>query len=306
MKYLPFLNGTYSTAPGLTPLTKTTELRDRLVFQIDESYDDYLQNKRECRKENIHKYFCTARLHAETERQANLYIAQQLLGEHPEIFHGNTDSSLYTLANRKTGDQLTSRDWVRVEDSQYESLFDALCSQVQEDIAIFQLHDETEYLAAIHLCAPNHWSPGDKVDKAFHAVHAPVPGMERTLQHYFKMLTSIVNGQQPFTRFAWGIATDTRLNHHPEPPPHIDASVWHGRAHDRDATWYIRTERQNLIGLPEVKAFIFTIRTYFYPVDELTLLEKKALLSAVKSMSPDALQYKGLTSSIEFLTRKLG
>jgi hypothetical protein len=210
------------------------------------------------------------------------------------------------LINLKNDEHLFWRtDWKEIESEKYVSLFDALCSQVQEDLAILQLENENDYLSAIHLCSPNHWAPGEKIGKPFHAVHAPVPDMERTLLHYQKMLSSIVHSSSPMTRFAWGIATDTQLNHHPEPPPGIDPLDWWGRRHDKDTTWYIRSERQNLIGFSEVNAFLFTIRTYFYPIHELTRVEKEKLLSAINSMSPASLRYKGLENSVVLLDEKI-
>jgi len=55
----------------------------------------------------------------------------------------------------------------------------------------------------------------------------------------------------------------------------------------------VRVERQNLIGLKEVNAFIFTIRTYFYNVADLSGDEKISLIKAVGSMTDAALEYKG-------------
>jgi hypothetical protein len=106
----------------------------------------------------------------------------------------------------------------------YVSLFDALCCQVQEDIAVCQLNRNEDWLAAIHLCAPNHWAPQDKIGKPFNKVHAPVADMEKINASYRKMFDSLVH-KGPFTRFAWGIATDTRLNHHPVAPPGADEAT---------------------------------------------------------------------------------
>ncbi len=299
MKYLPFLSGIYSTAPGLASTTKATG-RDALIFQIDESYKLYLNNKEDCRNENIFKYYCEERLNPETIRCVNQYLINQFIKEYPDQFEVN-DHDLSFL-NKLTGERFTwNKDWQTVNTSHYESLYDALCCQVQEDIAVFQLSNEEDWLAAIHLCSPNHWAPEEKIGKPFQAIHAPVPGMEKTLLHYRKMLESVVHAGSPFTRFAWGVATDTRLNHHPIPPPAIDAKDWKGREHDNTGTWYIRTERQNLIGLGSVNTFLFTIRTYFYSVNELSADEKKMLLIALQSMSAEALQYKGLSESIKLL-----
>jgi dimethylamine monooxygenase subunit A len=201
-------------------------------------------------------------------------------------------------------------------------LFDALCCQVQEDVAVVQMREgeHRDFLTAIHLCSPNHWSPAEKIGNAFHKIHEPVPNMERVTQHYSKMLSNIVATKGPYTRFAWGIATDNRLNHHPEPPSGVDSNKWHGRQHETDEQpYYVRTERQNLVGFPEINAFMFTIRTYFYPIETLSQDEKKALVSALNSMqdekkalvsalnsmSPEALVYKGLTNNVDLLKERL-
>ena len=299
MRYLPFLSGIYSTAPGLVSTTRA-EGDDALIFQIDESYSLYLDNKRDCRQEDIHKYYCEDKLQPETMRSVNQYLVKQLVQEHPQQFNVNYTDRKFT--NITMQEELSwNEDWLSVRSSSYESLFDALCCQVQEDIAVVQLSNDDDWIAAIHLCSPNHWAPGDKIGRPFSAAHAPVPGMEKTLQHYRKMLESVIHASTPFTRFAWGIATDTRLNHHPIAPPDKDNSNWQGRTHHKNNGWLIRTERQNLVGRAEVNAFIFTIRTYFYRVDELNQQEKNLLLKALQSMSPEALAYKGLTDSIHLL-----
>lgn len=300
MRYLPFLSGIYSTAPGLVSTTRA-EGYDALIFQIDESYSLYLNNKRDCRQENIHKYYCEKKLLPETMRSVNQYLLKQLAHEHPQQFKINYTERQFT--NTTTGEMfLWDEDWLNIHrSSSYNSLFDALCCQVQEDIAVVQLSNDEDWIAAIHLCSPNHWAPSDKIGRPFSAAHAPVPGMEKTLQHYRKMLESVIHASTPFTRFAWGIATDTRLNHHPIPPPDKDLNHWQGRTHQKNNGWFIRTERQNLVGLAEVNAFLFTIRTYFYHIDELNQQEKSLLLAALKSMSPEVLEYKGLTGSISLL-----
>lgn len=303
MKYLAFLNGKYSTAPGLVPNHKA-EGADRLVFQIDDTYRDYLQNKNACRQENIHKYYLKHEYLPETAAAVNRYIATNLLDEQTDLFEGHVGKSV-SLYNRITKETLQSTDGLNVASGKYLDLFDALCCQVQEDVAVVQLVSGTDYISAIHLCSPNHWSPAQKIGKFFRDVHIPVPAMERTLQNYYRMLESIVASPAAATRLAWGIATDTRLNHHPEPPSGVDVNVWRGRLHDTHSTWYVRSERQVLIGLPAVNAFVFTIRTYHYAVDELSPFEKEQLLAALRSMSTETLQYKGLSHALPLLEQAL-
>lgn len=305
MMYLPFLTGTYSVAPGLTALSKAETAFDKLIFQIDGEYETYVENKTACRKENIHKYYCEHDLPLLTNRHISFYIASQLQKEYPSVFDFDNDGETCFFINTKTREVIQwDKETLQLKNNNYLSVFDALCSQAQEDFAICQLHDDKDWIAAIHLCAPNHWSPAEKSGKPFDAVHAPVPGMQKTFVHYFKMLQSIVY-KGPFTRFAWGISTDKRLNHHPEPPAGIDLKEWQGRQINEDAELYIRTERQNLIGFPEVNAFLFTIRTYFYEVRALENNEKKQLWSAVRSMPAESLAYKGLTEATNYLAKKL-
>ena len=306
MKYLPFLDGKYSTAPALVALAKAPNPIDQFIFQIDEKYLEYIANKSQCRQEDVGKYFCTADLNTETVVPMSQYIANQLAKEHPTIFTLERNEEKYVLFNAKTGEHIVWKDdWVLVENANYLSLFDALCSQVQEDLAICRLQDDRDWLAAIHLSCANHWGPSEKIGRPFSSVHGIVPGLEKLNQNYFKMLVTAVN-KGPYTRFAWGISTDCRLIHHPVPPTGVDPVYWQGRRVEHDSSHiYLRVEKQNIIGFAELNAFLFTIRTYFYDIDELSKPEKQALFTAVEGMSTESLEYKGLTDKIEILRKRL-
>ena len=304
MKYLPFLNGKYSTEPGLSLMTKAVHPEDGKVFQIDENYGHYLHNKQQCRNENISKYYCENILWPKTSAAVNWYIIQRLLKEYPVDFLLEKQHDNWQLTNKRSGDTFGwNKENELLNDSKYVSLFDALCCQVQEDVAICQINRGEDWLAAIHLCAPNHWAPHDKIGKRFNEVHAPVADMEKVKKHYVKMLETLVQ-KGPFTRFAWGIATDTKLNHHPVARPGSDEDEWQGRSVSADK-FYIRTERQNMIGFPAENAFLFTIRTYFYEMDALDQQEKTALSEALENMSEAALAYKGLTDKVAVLQELL-
>ena len=293
-KYLPFLNGRYTTAPGLRQMQRGNTPEDQLIFQIDNEYDLHIQNKQRCRKENIRKYYCEQDMKPETIIAVNRFIVNQLIKEHPDVFQLKAVNN-FDLKNHKTGASVSwNKYWILNDFSSYTSLFDALCCQVQEDLAIWQLNDKQDWLAAIHLCAPNHWAAADKIGKPFHLVHQPVPEMERTMRNYRKLLESMIT-QSPVTRFGWGISTDKRLNHHPEAPCDKQAKIWQGRRADKkQPQFFIRVERQNFVGFPDVNAFLFTIRTYFYNVKAFDCNEKEALKLAVLSMSDATLRYKGL------------
>jgi hypothetical protein len=302
MRYLPFLDGKYAVTPGLNAMTKA-DVRDQLVFQLDGQYAGFIDNKIRCREEDVRKYYVEENFSEPTTVAVNQFFVNRLIKEYPEVFVFTFEERRFSLFNKWTGDTLTwEEDWRNCQQPGWHSLFEALCHQVQEDIAVCQLEGERDWLAAIHLSAPNHWAPADKIGKPFRTVHGPVPGMEKLNQSYFKMLLTAVQ-KGPFFRFAWGIATDTRLNHHPEAPPGVDPAFWQGRrvatAPGEDIC--LRVERQTISGLPDRNAFFFTIRTYFYPVYSLSVEERKALVMAVEGMSAESLAYKGLIGALDNL-----
>jgi dimethylamine monooxygenase subunit A len=302
MRYLPFLDGRYVVTPGLNAMAKA-DVRDQFVFQMDDQYADFINNKMNCREENVHKYYAEEHFKERTKVAVNQFFVSQLVKEYPEIFTFTFQEGQYSLFNRRKEETLTwQKDWISCGQTPWLSLFEALCHQVQEDIAVCQIEDDRDWLAAIHLSAPNHWDPADKIGKPFGAVHGPVPGMEKLNQSYFKMLLTAVQ-KGPFFRFAWGIATDTRLNHHPLTPAGVDQAFWQGRqvavASAEDIS--VRVERQTISGLPECSAFFFTIRTYFYPINSLSPEEKKTLMMAIEGMSEESLAYKGLAGGVDNL-----
>src|SRR5882762_1692075 len=123
MRYLPFLDGTYSTAPGLIAMAKAGKM-DQTIFQLDEQYDRYISNKSDCRKEDIHKYYLEKDLYPETLIHVNQLLVAQLTKEYPEIFVLTSQRSAYLLNNKRTGETLKwNRDWITIDQPPYLSLF---------------------------------------------------------------------------------------------------------------------------------------------------------------------------------------
>ena len=111
----------------------------------------------------------------------------------------------------------------------------------------------------------------------------------------------MVEAKQGLVRFAWGVGTDDGLNQHPEGATErrpFDAAL---------PGAFVRVERQVILGLPEVGAAVFTIRTSHLDCVEVrqdpTL--RQSLLSAIDSMTPEQLRYKGLDSWAPELARWL-
>ncbi len=298
--YFPYAHVQYTVAPGLKKLGTDfgNGPPDHQVFQIGGDYHLFRQNKLACRSENIQKYYRREREQANTLAVITHFIASQLLHNYPQYFQEEESNGSRSMTNQLTGETiLYDQQSQLLAPSHYLSLLDALASQVPEDLAIWQVHDTKDYLSAIHLCAPNHWAPAEKIGKPFAEVHAPVAGMEALRARYQPMLKTLLQGGT-YVRFAWGLGTDDRLNHHPEPPAGVDPKAWQGRHFDpQHPSLFVRVERQTLTGFPDVQALLFTIRTYFQEVRTLDKERLSALHQAVATMPEESLHYKGLYHS---------
>ena len=60
---------------------------------------------------------------------------------------------------------------------------------------------------------------------------------------------------------------------------------------------FLRIERQTIWGFPEVDASLFTIRTYFEDIAKLPADKRAKVATAIESMTPGSLAYKGLAES---------
>jgi len=308
--YFPLMSGRYEVKPGMMPFgccLGNTQV-DEQVFQIDDNFSDYRQAKLLAREERLSKYYQTCNYSQAVASAIARLIINRLTQEHPNYFECEKliDNTL-KFHSRLTKETLyfdAQLQLQKVEGSQvvpaYASTLDALAAQVQEDLGIIcRLADGNNFLSAVHLCYPNHWSAEKKIGQDFAKIHTPVAGMEK-INRRGKAIANTMITHKPMVRFAWGLSTDTRLNHHPEPPPNVSVSQWQGRNFDlQNPRLYLRIERQVIWGIPEYEAALFTIRTYFRDcavVKKDSILNSK-LYAAIESMTPEALIYKGLVES---------
>lgn len=308
--YFPPERGRYEVVPGLHKLGHDfgNGARDAQIIQLDDQWARYRAEKLRARGERPGKYVRAAGLNPRARRAAAFQIVQRLLKEYPQYFTlKDLPGNEGLLHGALTGETLRLDEDLNLlavsgggAEPAYEDALDALACQVQEDVAITELADDGDRLVYLHLCFPNHWSAEEKIGKDFLSVHEPVPHFGKIAARHRPLLESLVN-KGPFVRFAWGLAGDTRLNHHPEPPVgEADAAMWQGRAFDPSRPrLYLRVERQTLVPLPQARAFIFTIRTYFEDVAAFDPARRTALREAVASMSDAALRYKGLANHRE-------
>jgi len=309
--YFPPINGRYEVKPGMIPFGSGlgNQEADSQVFQIDQNYPHYRQAKLLARSERLSKYYQTDNYSPALAGAIAFLIIQRLIQEYPQYFAYQNTNNTHKFHNQLTQETLyLDSDWQlqQVETQSnpvvpaYISTLDALAAQIQEDLTVIcRRSDGSNWLSALHLCYPNHWSAEEKIGADFATIHAPVAGMEKINRRANAIVNTMIS-QKPMVRFAWGLSTDTRLNHHPEPPPGVTVSQWQGRNFDlQHPRLFLRIERQVIWGLPEYDAALFTIRTYFRDCSAIkqdSVLRYK-LFAAVESMQPDSLIYKGLTTS---------
>jgi hypothetical protein len=310
--YFPLEKGVYEVKPGLIPFGSClgNGEADKRVFQIDGNFPHYRQVKLLARAERLNKYYQTYNYSDAVAGAIAGLIINRLTQEYPQYFYtealANGDIAFHSKLTLETLQLNTN--WqlksYRVQCDtvfpSYASTLDALAAQIQEDITVIcRLEEGSNWLSAVHLCYPNHWSAEEKIGRDFATIHAPVAGIEKINQRSGAIVNTMIE-RKPMVRFAWGLSTDTRLNHHPEPPPNVPDNHWLGRHFElNNPRLFLRIERQVIWGIPEYDAALFTIRTYFR---DCSVLKKDSVLrsqlsGAIESMTPESLIYKGLVES---------
>jgi hypothetical protein len=301
-RYTPWIKGVYEVAPALRPFGTDFGNRDldQKVFQLDSELEKYLQNKRAALRERRGKYVRGWRLSREVERAVIEFVVTRLAAEYPDRFAADWEGDARVLES-------DGRRWVlpATGPETDSPALDLLARLVPEDMAVVRTADNADWIAYLHLCSPSHWAAEEKIGRSFFDTHTPIPGFERVNAVSAGLVDAMVN-KGPFVRFVWGVESDDRLNHHPEPPSGQDPAEWDGRDFSGGRFW-VRTERQVLWGLPEVGAALFTIRVGYIPDTVVLASEalKTSLAEAVRSMSPEALAYKGLARGREALLNLL-
>ena len=302
MTNLTYIPTEYNVKPGL----KNKE--EEKHFIIDELYSIYRNEKMDARHEQLEKYYIEEPIcpppplkpngHYALMKTVSLWMAEALAKQYEKISF-QPEEELYVLHNDYSNESVwvdedlnvvqiikSPNYWFSEDRSEkypapaYKNLFDAVCSQIQEDVCILQ----DDKLVASHVCLPSWWSPEEKMRKSMKEMHKDVPGMDETsYEHIWN--ASLHKG--PYIRYNWTLTDTPILNQHP--------SKNIGREFDRE-NLFLRIERQVLQGFPEVHGVLFLIRTYVGDIKTLDKQQRVTLGDVVNKMSADELEYKGLTS----------
>ena len=310
LAYFPVHAGPFEFRTGLRRLEPDLAMPDtrQQVFQFDCQWPEYRRTKLQSRREQFDKYVCRQELAPGHASNATAWLIKKLVSEHPRLFSLQVSRHHQSLQCVLTNETLVFDERMELTDAisggsihEYRDALDALCCQFQEDLAITLAGNGDDRIAYLHLCLPNYWAPQDKIGQNFIGAHRPVPGMQKITTRAVPLVDMLAQ-DGPFERFAWGLTTDTRLNHHPDAPPAMDPVQWQGRKFDPvHPELYLRIERQVTAAIPDSKAFLFTIRTYLRDIRSLDRNECRRLLQALTTMPEDVLTYKGLYNSYEMI-----
>jgi hypothetical protein len=307
-------DGRYSVEPGLHEFGKDLGNgdADQQVFQFDENFAAYRENKLVTRSERLSKYYRTQMLSSDVSSAVLRFIMERLTAEHPDLFQMTSHSAKNIALRCKLTAETLILDpkirLIRVERDgppptpDYHDALDALACQIQEDIAIISKSPfGRDWLAAVHLCQANNWAAEEKIGQPFQAIHEPVAGMRNSKRDAEAIVKSIVN-KGPFLRFAWGLTTDPALNLHPRPfLSSTQSAPGPERFDPKHPSLFLRVERQTLWPFPEQQAALFTIHTYLTDCHEIkqNTEQNDSLVSALKSMTRDQLKYKKLEQNLK-------
>ena len=302
-KYFPFEHGNYDVKPGLKRFGTDfgNGPAETHVFQLDHRFSHYRHQKQHVRSSKLHEYLLTQDYRLEVAAAITSFVAERLAKEHPEHFQlQELDPRARQLDCKLTNEQLVFGADGQLDSERtichcvpsYRCALDALACQVQEDLAVTCLQNTDNWLSALHVCLPSHWSPRKKIGRSFAEVHQPVAGMEKINRQQDHFVQQMVSAETGLVRFVWGLQIGDQLHTHPNLPEDVPITFEH---------MFARVERQTIWGLPHVSASLFTIRPYLLSI---TCIRKnpplrRALIGALESMSVASRRYKGIDNWYE-------
>ncbi|UYN98709.1 MAG: DUF3445 domain-containing protein [Devosia sp.] len=180
---------------------------------------------------------------------------------------------------------------------------------VQDDLMLLQRQDQGWHLVAASLCFPSSWRLADKIGQRLDAIHTPVPGFgpgTRQAEIMARMFDAM-RPETPMIRWNFSLYGDDRLFHPDSAGP--DAPRF-GSGQRADPV-FLRVERQTLRKLPETGAIAFTIRISIDPIEKLEAHADGAKIAAslmdqIAALTPEQLDYKGLSQEKARLLTRLG
>ncbi len=169
---------------------------------------------------------------------------------------------------------------------------------VQDDLLLLERDADGWRLVAGALAFPSSWLLAEKMGHPLDFIHQPVPGFgagTRPAQIMARMFDA-ARPETPMIRWNFSLYGDARLFH----PDVSGPKVARFGIGERADPVFLRVERQTLRKLPKTGAMAFTIRISLHGLDDLKNHPEAGRIAAVmteqiESLTPDQLDYKGLT-----------
>jgi hypothetical protein len=238
------------------PLAQADEPR---TFVFDETTPAYLAAKRRARARGMDKYIGFHTCPLETVDAVFEYALARLRDDAPRV------ARKITAKNAMSG-------------------LDQIAMNVREDLAVFSIDEERNWLSYVHVLLPSGWDPSEKLGLDFTKVHGPVPGMHEMKYETGHAIVKRIATTGPYERGNIGLHDTAALDRHPlrsPAPPHTNRAV-------------LRVERQTTHPLPECNASLFTILSLVSYLDEQSTDVQERVARSVATMSPQTIEYKGI------------
>jgi len=296
----PYLSGQYSIPPtqmSIRPeVPSELAMDDKNVFQFSiDDYPKYVKNYDELCGKGLEDYYGTTSDFDRLSKRVTEFCVKTLVQEYPEHFDLIKGEDGFTFVCYPAKKQISLKKNYSIKPD-YLNILGELAPLLQEDMAVVRVQPSgTQEIIGTHITAPNYWRPASVLEKNINEIHGPVPDLPRIGQQWLQKLAEKNNRM---VQFQWGITTDDRLNHLPDPPNWYTGTdaEWTGRTFNvADPKLFVRVERQTFIGLGS--GFLFLIRTYFHDCKAMTQTERNTLAEAIDGMDEATRLYKGLEDS---------
>jgi hypothetical protein len=173
-----------------------------------------------------------------------------------------------------------------------------LGTQVQDDIILLDVREDTLWLDAGLVTFAADWSFGFDVGMNFLEIHHPVPRLkdEQIITRAEKFLLRLQPGEQ-FRRTNWTMTIDRRLDTstetYPEWGPDRSTIANDPAMPDR---LHLRVEVQHLIRLPHSGAMLFLVRTHLLPLTDIARVPvwRERMGQVLAELPEDMATYKGI------------
>ena len=275
--YLPFLKKAKPPAMGLQPLA----IADWI--DVDADFIPELERKEQLLANRYKDVFVSLPNTQAAQQEVLDLLTHHLLQHFPAIYQQQEDGIL----NVKTG-----RRWHFLDFEQ--APLDLAGRLVQEDLSLMMPGEQGYYLAAASVCFPQRWNLREKLGLPMASIHQKVPNYDKKLARPVDSVFDRLKENYPGLRFNWSILNSPKLylqsgKHKSQLNPEITAE-------NAGEKLWLRVERQTIRRMPISRGVLFTIRTYRYPLSQVTAVPGAAasLIEVIQTLPIAIQKYKSL------------